>query len=221
MKETITQKPPLNAAIYGRVSTERQDYAIQVEGLRDYTARQGWAVTEYLEKESAKLGSNRPVLKTLLEDARLKKIECVVVYKIDRFGRSLLEFIQNVQTLDSLDIRFIATEQAIDTDKRNPLTKMLMNLLAMFAEFELDMIHERTEGGLHRYMDDFKKGKVGEHRARQSKSKRNLPVGRPRNIFKRDKAEQLRAGGMSFRRIGKELGVPFNTVRKALLEMKA
>lgn len=206
----------LKAAIYGRVSTEHQDYALQVEELRAYTARQGWQPREYLEKESAKAGSNRPVLTQLLKDARLKKFEAVVVWKIDRFGRSLLEFIQNVQTLDGLGIRFIAAEQGIDTDKRNPLSKLLMNILGSFAEFELDMIHERTEGGLKSYMRDYAAGKVG--RIRHSKSKLDLPVGRPRHIFRRDQAQRMRAEGMSYRKIGAMLQVPFNTVRKALLE---
>lgn len=212
----IDPKVPFKCAIYGRVSTDHQDYAGQVEELRNYAARQGWTATEYLEKESAKSGSNRPVLAKLLADAKLRKFDAVVVWKIDRFGRSLLEFIENVRTLDSLEIRFIATQQVIDTDKRNPMTKMLMNLLAMFAEFELDMIHERTGPGLKRYIKLHAEGRVGVGRERQSRSGRNLPVGHPWKQFPRAKAKQLRDAGMSFRRIGKELGVPFSTVHKAL-----
>ncbi len=209
----------MKCAIYARVSTDSQDYSRQVEELKSYVARQGWECAEYLEKESAKTGSNRPVLTKLLADARLKKFEVVVVWKIDRFGRSLLEFIENLKTLYSLDIRFIAAGQGgIDTDKRSPFTKMLMHLLAMFAEFELDMIHERTGPGLQRYMKLHAEGRVGPNRERQSRSGRNLPVGRPCKEFPRAAARRLRAEGLSYRRIEKELGIPFNTVRKKLLE---
>ncbi len=208
----------MTCAIYARVSTDSQDYSRQVEELRAYVARQGWECAEYLEKESAKIGSNRPVLAKLLADARLKKFEAVVVWKIDRFGRSLLEFISNLKTLYALDIRFIAAGQGgIDTDQRNPFTKMLMHLLAMFAEFELDMIHERTGPGLKRYMKLYEEGRVGSGRERQSRSGRNLPVGRPSNDFPRATAKRLRDAGLSYRRIAKELAIPFNTVRKKLL----
>src|SRR5580700_5398627 len=144
--------PPLTvktAAIYGRVSTE----------LREYCARFKWDVTEYLEKESAKPGSNRPVLAKLMADARLRKIDVVIVWKVDRFGRSLREFIDHVKTLDGLGVRFIATTQMIDTDQRNPFAKMTMHLLDSFADFELDLIRERTSLGQQAYRRDYALGK--------------------------------------------------------------
>lgn len=211
----------MRVAIYGRVSTEHQDYAGQVEALRAYVARQeNWEPIEYLEKESAKTGSNRPVLAKLLADAKLRKFDIVLVWKIDRFGRSLLEFIDNVKTLDGLGIRFIAEQQMIDTDKRSPIAKMLMHLLAMFAEFELDMILSRTGPGLERYIALHKAGRVGEGRERQSRSKKNLPVGRPWKDkgFRRARAIQLREQGMALRTIAKELGLPYSTMRKYLKE---
>src|SRR5580700_11338144 len=154
--------PPLTvktAAIYGRVSTEHRDYAHQVEELREYCARFKWDVTEYLEKESAKPGSNRPVLAKLMADARLRKIDVVIVWKVDRFGRSLREFIDHVKTLDGLGVRFIATTQMIDTDQRNPFAKMTMHLLDSFADFELDLIRERTSLGQQAYRRDYALGK--------------------------------------------------------------
>lgn len=204
----------MQAAIYGRVSTTKQDYARQVEELRAYCGRQGWEVTEYLEKESAKSGSNRPVLTKMFADARLKKFGVVVVWKVDRFGRSVMEFSQNLQTLASLDVRFIATEQAIDTDKRNPLSKLLTNVLAIIAEFELDLIHERTEGGQKHYRELYAKGKIGYER--HSKSGKDLPVGRPRKIFHRGRAVELRAKGLSVRAIASELAVSRMSVQRAL-----
>ena len=204
------------AAIYGRVSTEHQDFARQVEELHAYVARQGWEAVEYLEKESAKGGSNRPVLARLLADAQAKKLDVVVVWKIDRFGRSLGEMVENVRRLDDAGVRFVVTEQGLDTDKRSPLSKMLMHILAVFAEFELSVMKDRTGGGLKEYMADYRKGRVGAGERRHSKSGRDLPVGRPRKIFRRDLAREMHARGMSFRAIAKELGRPATTVADAI-----
>jgi len=211
----------MKAAIYGRVSTTQQDYTRQVEELRAYAARQEWDVVEYLEKESAKIGSVRPALKQLLADARLKKIDVVVVSKIDRFGRSIKEFIDNIMELDRLRVRFIAIESGIDTDQRNPLANLFMHLLMIFAEFELAMIHDRTKGGLDQYRKDYAAGRVGENRARRSKTKMDLPVGRPRKIRSRTKMLNLREQGMSIRQIAGELKVPRSSVDRALREMAA
>jgi DNA invertase Pin-like site-specific DNA recombinase len=207
---------PLTAGIYGRVSTVKQDYAYQVRELQEFAKRSGWNVAEYLEKESAKAGSNRPALKRLMADAALRKFDVVLVWKIDRFGRSTGEFCQNTVTLDSLGIRFIACSQGIDTDKRNPLSKMLMHLLAVFAEFELDMIHERVQEGVDNYQKLYAAGKVGAGKQRESKSKRNLPLGGQTRIFRRELAAELKAGGMSMRAIGRQLKVPLTTLRRVL-----
>jgi putative DNA-invertase from lambdoid prophage Rac len=205
----------MKAAIYARVSTEKQDYSGQIAELKAYAERDGWTILEYFEKESAKVGSNRPVHKQLMLDAEAHKFETILVWKIDRFGRSLVEIIQNILKLDSLGIRFVTLAGGIDTDKRNPFNKMLMHLLAMFSEFEIDMIHERTSDGQKRYRKLYEAGQVGLNKARQSKTKMNLPVGRPKKIFHRGRIAELREQGMSWRKIAKELGAVQATVRRA------
>ena len=111
----------MKCAIYVRVSTKKQEYETQLKELREYVERQGWQAVEYCEKKTAKTGSKRPELARLFEDARLHKVEVVVTWKIDRFGRSFSDFVTNVSLLDSYEVRFIALSQSIDTDKRNPL----------------------------------------------------------------------------------------------------
>ena len=175
-----------------------------------------WPVLAYLEKESAKLGSNRPELKRLLADAALHKFDVVLVYRIDRFGRSVLEFTENILKLDNLGVRFIATSQGIDTDLRNPLAKMLRSLLAMFAEFELDMIHERVQEGVDGYRKLFAEGKIGIGGERQSHSKKNLPHGGQPKIWRRDLAAEYRAEGMSWRAIAKKMKIGQSSIRLAL-----
>ena len=186
----------MTAAIYARVSTTDQKYEMQLTELRQYAARAGWWPAEYLEKESS--GKVRPVFELLMRDAAQKKFDVVVVWKMDRFARSMKQFIDSVRELDRHGIRFIAMTQGIDTDRQSAIGTFLMHILAAFAELERAMIVERTKAG------------VAEAR-RQGKH-----CGRPRKIFRRDKAQKLRAKGMSWRQIEKVLGVPEATIRLAL-----
>src|SRR5262252_4780959 len=104
----------MTAAIYARVSTSQQDHAMQLTELHEYCRRQGWAHVDYVDKASGKAGSNRPQLEQLMKDARLKKFDVVLVWKVDRFGRSLRHFIDNVLALSDAGVRFVAPNQGID-----------------------------------------------------------------------------------------------------------
>jgi putative DNA-invertase from lambdoid prophage Rac len=201
----------VKAAIYVRVSKDQQHTDNQLPELYAYAKRAGWEVVEYVEKASGKEGSKRPVLAQLLKDAELKKFHAVIVWKIDRFGRSLSDFVGNVRKLDTLNIRFVAPNQGIDTDQRSPFSKLLMHLLAIFAEFERDLIVERVNAGLIEYRRLYDAGKIG--KSRNSKSGKNLPQGRPRKIFRRDVAAKMRAEGESWRDIAKALNVSQSTIR--------
>jgi DNA invertase Pin-like site-specific DNA recombinase len=124
-KKTKTPVAPdgaLTAAIYARVSTADQHCEMQLTELREYAARIRWKTAEYVEYASGKAGSKRPELDRLMEDARLRKVDVVVVWKLDRFGRSVQEFLDRVVRLDQSGVRFIAVTQGIDTDKNSPAT---------------------------------------------------------------------------------------------------
>src|SRR5438270_13944317 len=84
----------------------------------------------------------------MMADARLRKFDVLLVWKLDRFGRSLQQLVTNIQTLDSLGIRFIAVTQGLDTDKQNPMSRLLLHMLGAFAEFERAIIVERVNGGV-------------------------------------------------------------------------
>lgn len=205
-------------AIYARVSREEQHTDNQLPELRAYAEREGWQVVEYVEHASGKEGGKRPVLSRLLSDALLKKFGAVVVWKIDRFGRSIKDFIANVQSLDAAGIRFICPFQGIDTDQRSPFSKMLMHILAIFAEFERDLIVDRVNAGLREYRRQYAAGKVGRGLVRESRSKLNRPCGRPKKIFDRHVVTEMRGQGMSWRAIEKALGVKQSTIRLRLQE---
>jgi DNA invertase Pin-like site-specific DNA recombinase len=187
------------AAIYARVSTEDQKCDLQLTELRGYVERSGWKAIEYVETASGKAGGKRPVLDRLLQDARLKKFDFVLVWKLDRFGRSLQHLIENVQTLDSAGIRFIVPSQNIDTDTKSPMGKFLMHIFGAFAEFERDLIVERVRAGVAEAQ------RQGKH------------CGRPKRVFRRDEALRLRKQGHSWRQIGKMMEVPWSTVRTRCL----
>lgn len=186
------------AAIYARVSTEDQECELQLTELRGYCARMGWQAVEYVEKASGKAGSKRPQLERLMADAKQRRFDAVLVWKLDRFGRSVQEFVGRVHELDQAGVRFVAVTQGIDTDKASPAGRMLMHILAAVAEFERDLIRERVKAGV------------------AVAKKRGKHCGRPKKVFRRDEAQRLRKQGMSWRAIAKAIGVPQSTIRLAM-----
>jgi len=212
---------PVRAAIYARVSAVHQDLDIQLAALREYVARQNWETVEYVEKLSGKEGSRRPALTRLLSDAQNGHFDVCVVWKMDRFGRSTLDALGNVKTLSAYKVRFLVTTMpAIDTDDRSPFAKLVLTMMAAFAEMDRAFIVERTHGGQVAYRAAFKAGKVGEGKGRRSKSEKDLPVGRPAKVFDRQKVAELADSGASIRAIAKALSIKKNIVAAYLLERK-
>jgi len=191
-------KPVTRAAIYGRVSTLQQDYALQQYEVSQYVARAGWDAVEYLEKASSRVGTKRAELERLLEDARMRRFNVVVVWRMDRFARSLTQLLRNVQFLADQGIRFISLKDRIDTDDTSATGRLLMQILGAFGEFERNIIVERVRAGV---AEAKRKGKH---------------CGRPQRVFARDRAAELRKQGKSWRAIAAELQVSVSTVRDAL-----
>ncbi|MFN7937658.1 MAG: recombinase family protein [Bryobacteraceae bacterium] len=192
----------MRTAIYCRVSTSDQNCEHQLAELRDYVARRGWATAkEYIDHGFSGGKASRPALDCLMADAARRKFDCVVVWKIDRFGRSVLHLNQQIGALAAHGVRFIATSQSLDTDESNPASRLLLQILAAVAEFEKDIIKERTLLGV---------------RAAKAKGK---VVGRPMRVFRRDQIIKLREQGVSWRGIAERLGVPLSTVTDAYRRM--
>lgn len=186
----------MKAAIYARVSTEEQKNDMQLTELRDYAKRMGWDVVEYTEKASSV--KQRPAFERLMADARMRRFDVVLVWKLDRLARSMKQFLDTVFELDRFGIRFIAVTQLIDTDKQNPMGRFLMQILAAVAELERSVIVERVRAGV------AEAKRQGKH------------CGRPARVFRRDEAAKLREEGWSWRAIERKLGVPQATIRLAL-----
>src|SRR5690348_11064921 len=184
----------MRTAIYARVSTQDQTCESQLRELREYAARRGWSIVcEYVDTGWSGAKASRPQLDRLMKDAAQRKFDCVLVWKIDRFGRSVLHLNQQLAALNSYGVRFIATSQSLDTDQSNPTSRLLLQILASVAEFEREMIRERTLAGL---------------RVARANGKH---VGRPRRVFRRDELVQLREDGHSWRSIAVRLGIPVMT----------
>jgi putative DNA-invertase from lambdoid prophage Rac len=112
--------------------------------------------------------------------------------------------------------RFVAVTQGLDTDIQNPASRFLLHVLGAAAELERSLIRERTQAGRLRYKQDFDAGRVG--KTVFSKSRKNLPICRPKRIFNRERVIELRHRGASIRAIAKPLGVGVGTVTRTLRE---
>jgi putative DNA-invertase from lambdoid prophage Rac len=208
--------PAVRVAFYTRVSTTDQNCEFQLRELQDCALRQGWQVVEVYQDILSGAQARRPGLSRLMADAASRKFNCLMVWKLDRFGRSLVDCLTNIQTLETYGVRFIAVTQGLDTDQRNPTSRFLLHVLGAAAEFERSLIRERSHAGLMRYRRDFEAGRVGD--TVHSRSGRDLPPHRPKKIFNREEVITLRRQGLPLREIAKRLGLGLGTVTRTLME---
>lgn len=186
----------MKTAIYARVSTNNgQDPEMQLREVREYCQRRGWEVKgEYVDTISGAKDS-RPELNRLLADAHRRRFDAVVVWKFDRFARSVSHLLRALETFRSLGIEFVSLSEQMDTS--TPAGKMVFTVLAAVAELERSLIAERVRAGL---------------RNARAKGKR---LGRPRKIVDPGLIASLRAQGASWRTIGEKLGVSGSTAFQA------
>src|SRR5579872_3280190 len=192
----------MRAAIYARVSTSDQNNAIQVRELTDYVRHRGWELAGTYEDKLSGARISRPGLDRLMADARQRRFDAVLVWKLDRFGRSLVHCVSGIQELASLGVRFIATSQGLDTDESNPASKLLLHILAAVAQFERELIRERVAAGM---------------RSAQAKGTRSgNPIGRPKVVFDRTEVHKLRQQGLSLAKIALRTRLSRGTIFRIL-----
>jgi len=190
---------PRRPAIYARVSTLLQKVDAQEVELRSYFERRGWVVSEEVVYRDFVTGaaSSRPGWDKLMQAVRKGKIDCVVVYKLDRIGRSLVHLAMILDELGRLHVPLICTSQGIDTSEDNPIGRLQLGVLMAVAEFERSLIRERTKAGLVAA------------RARGAK------IGRPEKAAKfRDEIRRLRGEGVSYQKIAERLGIAAGSVHR-------
>jgi DNA invertase Pin-like site-specific DNA recombinase len=185
----------MRAAIYARVSTvgQGQSPEMQIRELREYCERRGWQISgEYVDAGISGAKDSRPELNKLLADAHRRRFDVVVVWKFDRFARSVSHLLRALETFNALGVAFVSLSEQIDTS--TPTGKMVFTVLGAVAELERSLIAERVRAGL---------------RNARAKGKR---LGRPRVAVDAAQIACLRTSGQSWRAIAKELGVSVGTV---------
>ena len=139
------------AAIYVRVSTDKQTVENQVTALRQIAERRGWEVVEQYSDagiSGAKGRDGRPGLDQMLKDASRREFDVIMAWSIDRVGRSLIDLLSTIQTLEACGVDLYLDQQSIDTT--TPAGKLMFQVCGAFAEFERSMIRQRIHAGLKR-----------------------------------------------------------------------
>lgn len=189
----------MRTALYCRVSTSDQSPAMQLQALREYCTARGFEIfKEYTDHGISGTKDSRPALNALMDDARKRKFDAVVVYRFDRFARSSRHLIQALEEFKSLGIEFVSYQENIDT--ASPLGKAIFTIVSAMAELERNIIVERVKSGL---------------KAARSKGKR---LGRPKVTFDRNEALRLKHEGLGLRSIATMVGVSRATLSRALIQ---
>ena len=184
-------------AIYARVSTLDQTSDQQLEKLREYCEQAGYEIfKEYIDDGESAMKQNRPQYLRLIEDARKRKVNLVLVYKLDRFSRSMKELVNTIDLLKKHGIDFVSYSEK-DFDTTTATGKLMFHIVSAFAQFERDIISERTKLKLN-YL----------------KSK-GVQLGRPR-VASFVEIATLRDKGLSLNEIGRKIGCDKSTVSKVL-----
>src|SRR5215472_15031331 len=180
----------LRAGLYARVSTnDQQTLAMQNRAMREYAARRGWAIALQVREVNSG-AARREAREKVLEAARRREIDLVLVWRLDRWGRSVTDLLATLQELEHLGVGFVSLTEALDLT--TPAGRAMAGLLAIFAEFERENLRERTRAGLAHARETGKRlGRPATaavhaaeirrlHRAGMSKSEiaRRLNVGR-------------------------------------------
>lgn len=191
---------PVRVGIYVRVSTQEQSCELQTRELTDHVKARGWQLHHIYEDKATGTNGNRPQLKLLLADARERKIDLVICWKLDRFFRSLKDLVTVLQELSELGVGFVSLRDSVDLTTATG--RLMLHMIGAFAEFEANLIRERVRAGL---MHAKQKGKQ---------------LGRPK---RRDDAKilNLRREGWSVREIAKQTNSSIGSVQRALSSTKS
>jgi DNA invertase Pin-like site-specific DNA recombinase len=183
--------------IYARVSTtDQQTVPLQIRAMREYAVRRGWTIALQV-KEVGSGASQRQLREKLLEAARRREIDVVLVWRLDRWGRSVADLLATLQELQHLGVGFVSLTEALDLT--TPAGRAMAALLAVFAEFEREILRERVRAGLAH--------------ARQNGKKLGRPI---TAALHTDQVRKLYRAGVSKAEIARRLQIGRTSVRRIL-----
>jgi DNA invertase Pin-like site-specific DNA recombinase len=187
----------MRVALYARVSTHAgQDPTVQLRELRELCERRGWNIgAEFTDVGVSGAKERRPQLDELLAACRRRRFDAVVVYRYDRFARSLRQLVNALGEFEALGIQFVSLHEGVDTS--TPNGRLIFGIFASIAEFERELIRDRVRSGIA---------------AARARGKR---LGRPRRQVDVSRVAALRAEGLSWREVGRQLNVGVATARAA------
>ena len=190
MKKTV--------GIYARVSTDRQTVDMQIHELKEYIKRRGWNLyREFIDQGYSGSDTKRPAFQDMMNEAKKRKFDVLLVWKLDRLSRSMKDLVMVLNELGGLGIDFVSYDNNLDTS--TPTGKLVFHVIGAVAEFEKDIIKERVKAGL------------------ENAKRKGKKLGRPGvgdSVI--EEAKVLRGEGKSFRTIGKQLGISEGVVRQRL-----
>ena len=187
----------MRTALYARVSTlNGQHPEMQLAELREYASRRGWEIVgEYVDEGVSGAKESRPQLNHLMADMHRRKFEIVLVWKIDRFGRSLRHLVNALADLDAYGVAFVSLKDNLDLS--TPSGRLMFQIIGAMAEFERALIQERVRSGI---------------RNARARGKR---FGRPCIAVDTARIARLRASGASWSQISEQLGIGVGTAYRA------
>jgi DNA invertase Pin-like site-specific DNA recombinase len=199
------------AAIYVRVSTAtkarngaentfEQNPEVQEVPLRELAKQRGWTVSKVYSDRMSGAKESRPGLNALMKDARRGAFDVVLVWRFDRFARSVEQLVSALAEFRALKIDFVSHQESLDTS--TAMGKAMFTIIAAMAELERSVIRERVQAGLQY--------------ARTHGTKSGKPIGRPRRVFDREKVLALRQNGLPIEHIARQMGLGVGTVVRVL-----
>jgi putative DNA-invertase from lambdoid prophage Rac len=187
----------MRAGLYARVSThDQQTLGLQSEAMAVYIKNRGWVATRGIE-DIGSGSKDRRGRESLSLAARRREIDVIVVWRLDRWGRSVADLMTTLRELTGLGVGFVSLTEALDLT--TPSGRAMAGMLAIFAEFEREILRERVKAGI------------------AQARKEGRPHGRPRTAsLKAEEVIRLKAGGMSRSEIARRLGIGRTSVRRIL-----
>jgi DNA invertase Pin-like site-specific DNA recombinase len=185
----------MRTAIYARCSTDTQNPDMQISELTEYASRRGLELVGVFTDIASGSKDDRPQLNKVLALAKQRKIDALLVWKVDRLGRSLRHLVNTISELEAVGVSFISLKDSLDFS--TPAGRLMFNVIAAMGQFERDLIRERVKSGM------------------ANAKRKGVKLGRKAVQVDAAKIQRLRSEGLSFEAIAQQTGLSVGTCFRA------